>query len=270
MNLANLPPLPAGLSLELLSQYGSASLEMAIRMGMGIGMGLGQQAKATTAEGSGGTEPSSQSPWEPAQLQQHLAEFIATQLQSPAHNSASPVSPRPPTGKGGDLVTDILSDDFFTLRHPTTPGATPGLTGMTSFPTSRRTSQSGDLPISPVIGSPSGVDPSSPPSDLVKRDPLAAQVWKAYAKAKGQMPNGPRMENLTWRLMHMTLKKTEPGKPAVSTMDQVQEEDEEREKQDGVGAIAEDQERGRRGRFKGKGRVVGFNAESPQGHHDEE
>jgi GATA-binding protein len=77
------------------------------------------------------------------------------------------------------------------------------------------------------------------------------------------------MENLTWRLMHMTLKKTESGKTAAPPMDQVREEDEDKEREDAVGNMVEEEERGRRGRFKGKGRVVGFNAASPQGHDNE-
>ncbi|GAA5899345.1 hypothetical protein JCM5296_007540 [Sporobolomyces johnsonii] len=42
---------------------------------------------------------------------------------------------------------------------------------------------------------------------LSKKDPIAAQVWRMFHKAKNTMPNGARMENLTWRLMSMTLRK---------------------------------------------------------------
>jgi hypothetical protein len=40
-----------------------------------------------------------------------------------------------------------------------------------------------------------------------KKDPLASQVWRMYTKAKDSLPNGSRMENLTWRMMAMTLTK---------------------------------------------------------------
>ncbi|KAI8884403.1 hypothetical protein K501DRAFT_332712 [Backusella circina FSU 941] len=40
-----------------------------------------------------------------------------------------------------------------------------------------------------------------------KEDPLATQVWRLYTKAKDTLPNGSRLENLTWRMMAMTLKK---------------------------------------------------------------
>ncbi|KAI7872619.1 uncharacterized protein EV154DRAFT_487525 [Mucor mucedo] len=38
-------------------------------------------------------------------------------------------------------------------------------------------------------------------------DPLATQVWRLYTKAKDTLPNGSRLENLTWRMMAMTLNK---------------------------------------------------------------
>ncbi|KAG2201408.1 hypothetical protein INT47_001457 [Mucor saturninus] len=40
-----------------------------------------------------------------------------------------------------------------------------------------------------------------------KKDPLASQVWRMYSQAKDNLPNGSRLENLTWRMMAMTLKK---------------------------------------------------------------
>lgn len=40
-----------------------------------------------------------------------------------------------------------------------------------------------------------------------KKDPLSTQVWRMYTKAKDNLPNGSRLENLTWRMMAMTLKK---------------------------------------------------------------
>ena len=47
------------------------------------------------------------------------------------------------------------------------------------------------------------------PEAMQKKDPLAAQVWKFYHKAKTQLPNGERMENLTWRMMSMNLRRKE-------------------------------------------------------------
>jgi hypothetical protein len=40
-----------------------------------------------------------------------------------------------------------------------------------------------------------------------KKDPLSSQIWRLYTKAKDNLPNGSRLENITWRMMAMTLKK---------------------------------------------------------------
>lgn len=43
--------------------------------------------------------------------------------------------------------------------------------------------------------------------ELAKKDPLATQVWKMYARTKAQLPHAQRMENLTWRMMALALRK---------------------------------------------------------------
>lgn len=48
---------------------------------------------------------------------------------------------------------------------------------------------------------------SASPEDMAKEDPLATQVWRFFAKTKQNLPNHERMENLTWRMMHESLKK---------------------------------------------------------------
>ena len=47
------------------------------------------------------------------------------------------------------------------------------------------------------------------PDEMQKNDPLATQIWKLYSKTKSQLPNQERMENLTWRMMAMSLKRKE-------------------------------------------------------------
>ncbi|PGH13992.1 hypothetical protein AJ80_06132 [Polytolypa hystricis UAMH7299] len=44
---------------------------------------------------------------------------------------------------------------------------------------------------------------------MQQRDPLATQIWKLYSRTKSQLPNQERMENLTWRMMAMSLRKKE-------------------------------------------------------------
>lgn len=35
------------------------------------------------------------------------------------------------------------------------------------------------------------------------------QIWKLYHKTKGQLPNAERLENLSWRMMSMNLRRKE-------------------------------------------------------------
>lgn len=45
------------------------------------------------------------------------------------------------------------------------------------------------------------------PEDMQRKDPLGTQIWKLYSKTKNQLPNAERMENLTWRMMSMNLRR---------------------------------------------------------------
>lgn len=47
------------------------------------------------------------------------------------------------------------------------------------------------------------------PEEMQKKDPLGTQIWKLYSRTKSQLPNQERMENLTWRMMAMHLKRRE-------------------------------------------------------------
>ena len=40
-----------------------------------------------------------------------------------------------------------------------------------------------------------------------QKDPLLTQVWKLYKRTKADLPNQERMENLSWRMMAMNLKR---------------------------------------------------------------
>lgn len=42
---------------------------------------------------------------------------------------------------------------------------------------------------------------------MQKKDPLGIQIWRLYSKAKNQLPNQERMDNLSWRMMSMNLKR---------------------------------------------------------------
>ncbi|KAL9106650.1 MAG: hypothetical protein Q9227_008370 [Pyrenula ochraceoflavens] len=47
------------------------------------------------------------------------------------------------------------------------------------------------------------------PEEMQKQDPLGTQIWKLYSRTKTRLPNQERMENLTWRMMAMNMKRRE-------------------------------------------------------------
>lgn len=263
MSLSGLPPLPPGLSISHLAQYGQFGLEMAIRMGMGIGMGLGQHA----AQQQENSQPSSsnQSPVAPAPAPAKKRSGNSRPQPVPASRRPS-VEPTAAPDPRAKVVSNILNDDFFAARSPMSPGSATLPTMLDIHPPSRGGAGSPE----PAL--------TSPVNEVA--DPLATQVWKAYAKAKDGLPNGPRMENLTWRLMHLTLKKQEEEQGAsgmsksagTSRGFQAGSLDTVREEKSGNSPAAQEEHGSRessgefeRGRSKGKSRVVGFhNAASPQ------
>ncbi|EMD37831.1 hypothetical protein CERSUDRAFT_114478 [Gelatoporia subvermispora B] len=58
------------------------------------------------------------------------------------------------------------------------------------------------------------------PEKLAKEDPLATQVWKMYARTKATLPHAQRMENLTWRMMALALKKKKEDEDKARSMEQ--------------------------------------------------
>jgi Fungal protein of unknown function (DUF1752) len=47
------------------------------------------------------------------------------------------------------------------------------------------------------------------PDEMQKKDPLGTQIWKLYSRTRTRLPNQERMENLTWRMMAMNLRRRE-------------------------------------------------------------
>ncbi|QRV82690.1 GATA type zinc finger [Ceratobasidium sp. AG-Ba] len=263
----------------------------------------------TTARRTPGTSPGTSTSTSTSAA---LSSFASGPVSSSA-SSVSPPSlgkPSPPSipAKPKDLSTDrrspsilsdILADDFFAAR-PTAIGQSLNESGSTATGATRRPTVT--FAASP-IASPStfGADsptPSGADADSVSgriEDPIAAQVWKMYHKTKATLPHAHRMENLTWRMMAMALRKkradeklkedgaeerslkfeefsnpeqlkdhtqeNQQGKQSENEAKQVQEE-----KQDQPETKGEDeQQRGRRP-DKGKARLVvqGFAAEEGQ------
>ena len=61
----------------------------------------------------------------------------------------------------------------------------------------------------PAWGDDSAGDSIESPEEMQKKDPLGTQIWKLYSRTKTRLPNQERMENLTWRMMAMNLRRRE-------------------------------------------------------------
>lgn len=111
------------------------------------------------------------------------------------HHGHGEGRPNQPTAfPGFDPDSQMMSDDF-SFDSPFSPGssnANDGVLGNTIFPEWTHGAPRGDSP-----------------DEMQRKDPLAAQIWKLYTRTKSQLPNQERMENLTWRMMAMNLKRKE-------------------------------------------------------------
>jgi GATA-binding protein len=54
-----------------------------------------------------------------------------------------------------------------------------------------------------------GANLDDDPQEMQKQDPLGTQIWKLFKNTKSQLPNQERMENLSWRMMAMNLRRRE-------------------------------------------------------------
>jgi GATA-binding protein len=123
---------------------------------------------------------------------------------------------------GGDntpspnMIANVLGESIFGSQSARSPTETGGESGDSNGAGSRHAT-AGDSATTSNKVSPNSGDVASPTGStsiddetgeaLSKKDPISAQVWRMFNKAKTTLPNGARMENLTWRLMSMTLKK---------------------------------------------------------------
>ena len=79
------------------------------------------------------------------------------------------------------------------------------------FPSAETVAQSELLQdaVFPTWKDDSSTDRIETPEEMQRKDPLGTQIWKLYSRTKTRLPNQERMENLTWRMMAMNLKRRE-------------------------------------------------------------
>jgi GATA-binding protein len=182
-------------------------------------------------------------------LGQQVQQSVNASTTPSSQNTSSPDQIPP------NAYTDLINDSIYRFQRPT-PFDTPVLPSAPS----RRVSPDPDptMPDFSEMPSPSEMARLTSPEELEKKDPLAVSIWRAYTKVNGGLPEN--LDSLTWRMMHLTLKKQEELEAA--------KEDERRmeaEARDEVTPV--ETERGRR---KGKSRVVGFQKADTESPKDEE
>lgn len=194
---------------------------------------------------------------------------LATELKSPA----------------ASMYSDILADDWRThqkggaMKTPFSMnfgGEGPvGLGGMSLSPPPSASRGSPDLSGLPSLG---GLG-SDDPEQMARDDPLMSQVWRMYVRTRAALPHAQRMENLTWRMMTLALKKREDAKAqeqAASSANSSQtQKGEPTVKQEGEASSLADTRTGdpQRGRRQDKNaarvRVVGFEGKNQDGEEEE-
>ena len=131
--------------------------------------------------------------------------------------SAAVAATRPQLGLG-----DILADDFYAQANAMRRRGSlaPSVGSVAGGPPLSAVSFSGDAfspgmmaPLSPSVSGAAGGP--GPDEDVSKDDPLATQVWKLYARTKATLPHAQRMENLTWRMMAMALRRRREAAAAM-------------------------------------------------------
>ncbi|KAF9452366.1 hypothetical protein P691DRAFT_235407 [Macrolepiota fuliginosa MF-IS2] len=182
---------------------------------------------------------------------------------APPRTAQSPVSSLSPTESKSNLFSDLFSDDLFNSNgaslspQATSPFTSPCISGSPTLQTQP-------------------LDADADPDKMAKEDPLATQVWKMYARQKATLPHAHRMENITWRMMALALKKKkeeDEARPSPEVTKEKQDtpsqsdvtpdqqpNDNPSESRDELG------ERGRRiDKGKAKVRVIGFDGTNQDG-----
>ncbi len=108
---------------------------------------------------------------------------------SPAHPQSH--RRRPPPGQSRTMPRDIPANAAQQQKpqHQSPPSQSSGLLGASLFPALDDVSTGSNI------------------NQMQTDDPLAAQIWKFFSKTKQQLPNQQRMENLTWRMMALNMRK---------------------------------------------------------------
>lgn len=146
-------------------------------------------------------------------LQSVSTQLSHTSPSSPAFDPSSSSSTSAAPNRTGDLDLSTPQShvrDF--ARHPTNT-TTSGNLDLAGSDNVAQNELLRDV-VFPEWGDEPGADDDETPEQLQKKDPLGTQIWKLYSRTKTRLPNQERMENLTWRMMAMNLRKRQEQQAA--------------------------------------------------------
>lgn len=163
---------------------------MAVQYGVGGG---GRLERLNPSANVKMETPSQQNPTTSFSSVEHDFRFPRRPSHSDERDTSS--APRPPTSTFSHSRTNTLESSASALDKldlSATGSARKDLLRESFFPTWRDDTADEEL---------------ENPDEMQRKDPLATQIWRLYSKTKKQLPNQERMENLTWRMMAMSLRK---------------------------------------------------------------
>lgn len=149
-----------------------------------------------------------------------ISALKATQRQPQVHlTSLNEIQPH--TAQGRDHETSVANFSLISSQSGLDSGTASSTTNSPptkQLPSPDEVAQSELLqgPAFPTWNEETGSDSLETPEELQKQDPLGTQIWKLYSKTKTRLPNQERMENLTWRMMAMNLKRREREQQAAA------------------------------------------------------
>lgn len=126
-------------------------------------------------------------------------------LRKAAHASSSFITPAESPQQGSDPSQTLSHAGRLNTEQDSNP------IGNLDFPEHEDLARNELLHVAvfPTWRDDSGGDFIESPEEMQKKDPLGTQIWKLYSRTKTRLPNQERMENLTWRMMAMNLKRRE-------------------------------------------------------------
>ncbi|GAB0132456.1 hypothetical protein EsDP_00000891 [Epichloe bromicola] len=102
------------------------------------------------------------------------------------------------------------------INHPTLESASSNLSQTRAIAKTRLL----DNALFPSLENAAAAESTKSIDQLRDGDPLVAQVWKFFSKTKQQLPNQERLENLTWRMMALYVRKQKQDGEARLVKDQ--------------------------------------------------